>query len=527
MHKWVIVFLLVFGKFVTVKATEFDSLASMLMEPTSSIGQQEIRSTSLVDFAYQATAYQYIWQNKKSITQALDALNFAWQEGLTPEDYHVDILNQMAKNLEQHLNTLKFDVLLTDAIMTYASHLIRGKVNPNLLSDTWNYELFSVAPQTAAELLLTHINNETVTQGLEALKPKLPQYNLLKQKLAFYSTIVLQKQPAIALENNVLKPGQHDVAISAIRERLQQLSLLAKNEDYSVDNVYRSDIVKAIKQLQKTNQLSADGVIGKDTLTVLNISAADRIETLKVNLERIRWVENSLSNNFLIVNIAGFELYLYQDGVLSWKSNVVVGKHYTKTPIFKGKMSYIMINPTWTVPRSIARGMIGKIKNNPNYLAEKDFMVVDNMRNPVDVQQIDWSSMSQKNFPYWFVQRPSASNALGQIKFMLPNKHAIYLHDTPAKSLFNREQRAFSHGCVRVDQPFKLAENILSDDEVWTAENLQAVVDSAETTRVNLNKPLDVLFMYWTASQNKDGFHFYPDIYQRDKVLLEALQQPL
>jgi murein L,D-transpeptidase YcbB/YkuD len=186
-----------------------------------------------------------------------------------------------------------------------------------------------------------------------------------------------------------------------------------------------------------------------------------------------------------------------------------------------------MINPTWTVPRSIARGMITKIKNNPNYLTEKNFMVVDSKRNPVDEQQIDWASLNRQNFPYWFVQRPSAANALGQIKFMLPNKYAIYLHDTPAKSLFGRDQRAFSHGCVRVDQPFKLAEHILNDDQAWSAQALQTTVDSAQTTRVNLPKPLDVLLMYWTASQNSDGFHFYPDIYQRDKTLLEALSQPL
>jgi murein L,D-transpeptidase YcbB/YkuD len=234
-----------------------------------------------------------------------------------------------------------------------------------------------------------------------------------------------------------------------------------------------------------------------------------------------------LSDNFLIVNIAGYELYLYQEGKVSWKSNVVVGKNYTKTPVFKGKMSYIIINPTWTVPRSIARGMIAKIKKNPNYLTEKNFMVVDSKRNPVDEQQIDWSALSRQNFPYWFVQKASPTNALGQIKFMLPNKHAIYLHDTPAKSLFGREQRAFSHGCVRVDQPFKLAEHILSDDEAWSAQTLQSTVDSAETTRVNLAKPLDVFLMYWTASQNSDGFHFYPDIYKRDQVVLNALRQPL
>jgi len=527
MHKWIMVLILMCGSVCTAKPTDLDSLASVLMEPSPTIDHQKIYSTELVDYAYQITSYQYIWQNKKSISQALTSLNNAWQEGLAPQDYHISTLNLLAKNIEQHINTLEFDVLLTDAVMTYATHLIRGRVNPNAITDTWNYQLYLVSPKKAAEQLLNHIKNETVTSGFDALKPQLPQYTLLKQKLDFYTRLASQQQTRISLENTLLKPGQKDTAVPLIRKHLQQLLLLTNNEFSNPDNIYSEEIVAAIKQLQTVNQLHADGVIGKDTLKILNISAAQRIDTLKVNLERIRWVENSLSDSFLIVNIAGYELYLYQAGKLTWKSNVVVGKNYTKTPVFKGKMSYIMINPTWTVPRSIARGMIAKIKKNPNYLIEKNFMVVDSKRNLVDEQKIDWTSMSHHNFPYWFVQRPSAENALGQIKFMLPNKHAIYLHDTPAKSLFGREQRAFSHGCVRVDQPFKLAEHILNDEKIWSAQALQTTVDTAQTTRVNLAKPLDVLLMYWTASQNSDGFHFYPDIYQRDKTLLKALNQPL
>ena len=530
MYKRVLAFIFIGISSFNIKASDFDSLATLLMEPTPAIAQQKIHSTELVDFAYQATAYQHIWQNKVSISQAIRALNDAWQDGLAPQDYHVNTLNLMVNDIDQHINTLEFDVLLTDAVMTYATHLIRGRTNPSLMTQSWNYELYSVSPQKAAESLLKHINNESVSLGLEQLKPKLPQYDLLKKKLAFYTSLAKQKQVTIALENKLLKPGKKDAAVKLIRTHLQQLSLLPNqqvNNLESPNDIYSADIVAAIKQLQTINQLPSDGVIGKDTLQILNISAAERIDTLKVNLERIRWVENSLSDNFLIVNIAGYELYLYQEGKVSWKSNVVVGKNYTKTPVFKGKMSYIIINPTWTVPRSIARGMIAKIKKNPNYLTEKNFMVVDSKRNPVDEQQIDWSALSRKNFPYWFVQRASPSNALGQIKFMLPNKHAIYLHDTPAKSLFGREQRAFSHGCVRVDQPFKLAEHILSDDEAWSAQTLQSTVDSAETTRVNLAKPLDVFLMYWTASQNSDGFHFYPDIYKRDQVVLNALRQPL
>jgi murein L,D-transpeptidase YcbB/YkuD len=147
MYKWFIIFILMCSNIFTTKATELDSLAVVLMEPSPAIGQQQVYSTELVDFAYQSTAYQYIWQNKISIFQALTALNNAWQEGLAPQDYHINRLNLLAQNIEQHINTLEFDVLLTDAVMTYATHLIRGRVNPNALSDSWNYQLYSVSPK--------------------------------------------------------------------------------------------------------------------------------------------------------------------------------------------------------------------------------------------------------------------------------------------------------------------------------------------------------------------------------------------
>ncbi|MCQ8882685.1 L,D-transpeptidase family protein [Pseudoalteromonas shioyasakiensis] len=228
-----------------------------------------------------------------------------------------------------------------------------------------------------------------------------------------------------------------------------------------------------------------------------------------------------------MVNIAGFKLFLFEDNKLKWQTNVVVGRNYTKTPIFKGQMSYIVMNPTWTVPRSIAGGIIKKMKENPNYLNEKDFVVVDSRRNPVDSKSIDWANASRKNFPYWFVQQPSENNSLGQIKFMFPNKYSIYLHDTPAKTLFQQDQRAFSHGCVRVDDPFTLAEKILETSDNWSRSDIDDAIAAKETTKISLSKPLDVLLMYWTVAGDDESLQFYTDVYNRDGALLKALTTPL
>lgn len=507
-------------------SSSLDQLEIFLMDQTPSVAENKLHSVDLVREAYKANDYTLIWQNQKAINQALDEIANSWLEGLTPNDYHFDALQSLTADAHFDSNDVEFDLLLTDAIMTYATHLIRGKVNPESLSTTWNYQLSTVSPQKAVELLLYHVKNSSVPEGIAQLKPKLPQYQKLKDLLVFFNQ---QSQPFINIElqTRALKPEQRDQAVPLIRARLAKYRLI---DPIAVDNdsfIYTGELVEAVKKLQQISQLTADGVIGVNTLDVLNIRPEQRVNAIIANLERIRWIENSLSDDFLIVNIAGYELYLYRDGKSIWHSNVIVGKNYSKTPVFKAQMDYIVVNPTWTVPRSIARGMISKIKNNSQYLVEKDFSVVDSRRNPIDAATIDWANVTPSEFPYWFVQRPSEANSLGQIKFMLPNKYSIYLHDTPVKELFGREQRTFSHGCVRVDQPFELAENILADEEQWSQSALQSLKDTGETTRLNLAKPLDVLIMYWTVSINQDGVHFYPDVYGRDKNLIEKLVKPL
>lgn len=521
-----VVALLCCATFVSpVFASKLDQLELILMHSSPVVADKPLHSTDLVRYAYQENSYDVIWQNERVVSQLLNEIEHSWQEGLNPSDYHLTVLKDYANNLDSHLGDIEFDLLLTDAVMTYATHLIRGKVNPKSLSSSWNYQLYSVTPQKAASQLLYHVKQQSIPEGLSQLKPKLPQYQKLKDLLLFF-----HQQPKdfrqVTLDARILKRNQTDNAVPVIRKRLEDYNLIDK---VSVENerVYSADLVAGIRKLQKQNQLPADGVIGKDTLKVLNITPQQHIDTIKANLERIRWVENSLDDEFLVVNIAGYELYLYQGGELTWRTNVVVGRNYTKTPVFKGQMSYLVVNPTWTVPRSIARGIIPRVQKDISYLDKKDFMVVDSRRNPIDATTIDWQNVNRRAFPYWFVQRPSETNSLGQIKFMLPNRYSIYLHDTPAKSLFAREQRAFSHGCVRVEEPFKLAEMILNDDDNWSQKALQETLATRETTRINLAKPLDVFLMYWTVSYNHDGLHFYPDVYGRDQTLIAKLRQPL
>ena len=263
---------------------------------------------------------------------------------------------------------------------------------------------------------------------------------------------------------------------------------------------------------------------------MLNISAAQRVDQIRVNLERARWLreEFSAARDFVIVNIAGFYVRFFDDGEATWESRVIVGTEYDQTPIFAADLKYLVFNPTWTVPRSIIREeMLPDIKADSTYLSSRNFDLLDASGRSVAPASVDWPSVEPTNFPYGLVQQPGPDNALGRVKFMLPNAHAVYLHDTPSRDLFARAGRTFSHGCVRTENPLEFAELLLADQPAWARDAIDQVVASGETTTVFLTEPLRVFILYWTAEPAEDGgVRFYDDVYERDGAVLEALDAP-
>jgi murein L,D-transpeptidase YcbB/YkuD len=236
-------------------------------------------------------------------------------------------------------------------------------------------------------------------------------------------------------------------------------------------------------------------------------------------------VLHDLEDAFLIVNIAGFFVAYVKDGAVVWQSRVQVGKPYRKTPIFKSEMTYLVFNPTWTVPPTIlAQDMLPAVKRNPTYLQDKNIHVIDANGKAIDQSKLDWSQYTARNFPYTLRQEPGANNALGVVKFIFPNKHFVFLHDTPSKSLFEKETRTFSSGCIRVENPLALAELLLDDSATWTQARIAEVINSQETKTVYLSQPMPVLLLYWTAMvETDDQVHFIPDVYGRDAAILEGL----
>jgi murein L,D-transpeptidase YcbB/YkuD len=228
-------------------------------------------------------------------------------------------------------------------------------------------------------------------------------------------------------------------------------------------------------------------------------------------------------SEFLVVNVAGFQLYLVRRGDIVWRTRVQVGRPYRQTPIFRAEMTYLVVNPTWTVPPTILRNdILPAVRRDPAYLASRNIDVFDSRGRAVDAAAADWSG---RNPPYRLVQRPGIDNALGRIKFMFPNEHAVYLHDTPSRDLFERDSRAFSSGCIRVENPLELAGHLLGSGRAQ--DRLEALVASGRTETVFLDKPMTVMLLYWTAEVDAQGrISFFPDVYQRDAAVIAALAEP-
>jgi murein L,D-transpeptidase YcbB/YkuD len=283
----------------------------------------------------------------------------------------------------------------------------------------------------------------------------------------------------------------------------------------------------AVIAFQHTHGLNEDGIVGPATRAELDVTVDQRIDALRVNMERARWVLPGLADRFVAVNIAGQKVYYIENGQTVFETRAIVGTSYTRTPVFADTMRYIVINPTWTVPRSISRETLAGIRSDPDYLATNRIVVIDRAENRVDPSTIDFGAYTADTFPWVFRQLPGPLNALGRIKFMFPNRYDVYLHDTPSRSLFEREVRTFSHGCIRVENPFRLAELVLAGQAGGDQASLMRVVASDRTGTVQLERPIPVLILYWTASADLHGeIHFYRDIYGRDGAVLNALATP-
>jgi len=296
-------------------------------------------------------------------------------------------------------------------------------------------------------------------------------------------------------------------------------------DDPAADDPWLFDeaLADAVRRFQRQHGLDADGIVGAQTLAALNIPVATRIDQLRLSLERFRWVKDEATGSYLLVNIAGPEIFLVQDNRITWRRRAVVGRLLRQTPVFRGSMTYLELNPTWTVPPTILReDILPRVRRDPGYLAAENITLLDRDGRRVDPYTVDWPNL--RPVPYIFRQEPGPRNALGQIKFMFPNEHFVFIHDTPSREAFRRADRLLSSGCIRIEDPLSLAEILLADPARWNQQTLAAAIATGRNQPVRLPEPWPVLILYWTAEPDDEGgIRFLRDVYNRDAQVLAAL----
>jgi murein L,D-transpeptidase YcbB/YkuD len=455
----------------------------------------------LPDF-YERRGFRPAWTSPPVVDELIRALRDGAADGLDPADYHLATIERLrATTTPTHDTQARLDLLLTDAALRLAYHLRFGKVDPEALDADWNMEsdLGGVEPVT---VLQQAIDQGRIHQALEELKPRYPFYTRLKGALAEYRRIAAAGGWGTIPAGELLQPGITDARVTLLRRRLGLTGDLPGVAAADPSSRYDATVEAGVKAFQERHGLPADGAAGPATLRALNVPVGARIDQIRATLERCRWVMHDLPDRFVLVNVAGFTLAVVgKDGPM-WESPVVVGKPYTRTPIFRADMRYIVLNPTWTVPPGIMRKeVIPGMRRDPRYLERKGYVMVNGQ----------------------VVQPAGPKNALGRVKLILPNPHHVYLHDTPQKSYFVETSRTFSHGCVRVQKPFDLAALAL-DDPAWTTPALLDAAATGKTRTIVLRKPLPVLILYWTAAVAPDGrVQFLPDVYARDPAVIRGL----
>jgi murein L,D-transpeptidase YcbB/YkuD len=483
---------------------------------------EAISSVIVIPALYQGRDYSPLWTNRDSIQQLLDAIRSIGADGLDPADYHLAALEQLQVSSKASAEQqAEYDLLLTDSLVRLGYHLMIGKVDPVELDQNWNMDK-TVGDLDTVLAMADAVTNGTVDQLIDSLRPQAPIYAQMKTALARYQRLAEAGGWQPVGDGPAIKPGMSDPRVPALRARLAISGEFTGADRQS--SVYDAALEEAVRLFQRRHGLEDDGVIGKGTLQALNVPVEQRIDQLRVNLERARWILRDLPDDYVLVDIAGFDVRLVRDNNVVWETRAQVGKPYRKTPVFRSEITYMDMNPTWTVPPTILRkDVLPAIKRDPDYLQKKNMRILDRQGKTIDPATIDWS----RGFPYMIRQDPGPGNALGRVKFMFPNKYAVYLHDTPSKSLFSRTGRAFSSGCIRIDKPFEFAELLLDDPQQWGQAEILKVIDSKQTRSVSLPQPITVLLLYWTVDFDADGnVVFKQDIYDRDAAIVSGLQQP-
>lgn len=510
--------------------------ASIASQVNTVLGET-IHAVGALPVLYGGRDYRPLWIGARGVNSGADELcamiDRSTAHGLRPDIYHLGTLAATLPMVRQDISdggltdidlAVELDLLLSDAFLLLSMHLLQGRVDPRSPHPNWS------APRRRSDLLagLTRaLESGEVASTIEGFAPQQAGYRRLSKALESYRAMERGGGWPKVPPGHSVKRGAAQVRTEALRKALLNTGDLPENA--ARGDGFDGPLEKALKAFQKRHGLEETGALDSETRVELEVPVADRVAQLEVALERFRWLPDDLGKRNVRVNIASFELDVYEKGRPVLEMRAVVGKQHRKTPVFSDAIRFLVLNPSWTVPRSITtEDILPRILGDRDYLKRAGFTLYragSSKEVEVDPRTVDWSKVSPDRFPYFIRQAPGPSNPLGRIKFAFPNSHAVYLHDTPQRELFKQVQRAGSSGCIRVERPFDLAEFLLREDPRWGRKALMEAIRTGREQKIPLREAVPIHILYDTAWVDEAGaVHFRRDLYSRDRHVILGLR---
>lgn len=483
--------------------------------PIDSIKIAKIKDSSVLDF-YNRTENKTFWLADSSRIKIISLFNNVQEDGLFPKDFDLKKIQNSEENIASLSDSklVDYDILLTENLSRFIQKVSKGSLNPNKLYRNWDLKENNI---DFNELLLNFQKKDSVSTALNAASPNHIVYKRLKTALKIINELPKDNFKKIEIKHKIALNDTNE-AIIEIKKKLIYWKDLKPLD--TITAIYDEATELAVKKFQMRHGLAPDGVIGGGTAQALNFTKEDRKKQIIANMERWRWYPRVFELEYFIINIPDYSLRVVKNSDTLRTHKVIIGRPARKTPVLSSRLTHLIFNPTWTVPPTILKNdVIPAAAKNRNYFSSKNITIYDSYNCVVNTS--DWNISKAKSYRY--VQSPGVTNSLGLVKFMFPNRFTVYLHDTNTRGYFDKDIRALSSGCIRVENPFELTEYLLDDPEKWTLKKIDEAINTGKTKEVRFSKEVYIHIFYWTAWSENGELQFRDDLYSLDMDLYKKL----